>query len=94
MSRQTILRHPGLTYPKRYSVRMRLFFVVLTKPLCESSAIHITKENNAMANQWTLWKVIEGGEKWKALENIEENNNTEIYIKNKFKGIGKSYFGF
>ncbi|CAB4473022.1 unnamed protein product [Rhizophagus irregularis] len=36
--------------------------------------------------------VIEGGEKWKALENIEDNNNTGIYI-NEFKGIGKSYFG-
>ncbi|RIA82176.1 hypothetical protein C1645_743972 [Glomus cerebriforme] len=99
---------------------MRLFFVVLAKPLGESSAVHITEENNTIdgkpfreneltvfelkkliwkelngneegsnkANQWTLWKVedfIEGGEKWKALEDIEDNN-TEIFIKYELNG--------
>ncbi|RGB32201.1 hypothetical protein C1646_670319 [Rhizophagus diaphanus] len=39
-------------------------------------------------------KVIEGGEKWKALalKNIEDNNNTEIYIKNEFKGYGDNSY--
>jgi Crinkler effector protein N-terminal domain len=99
---------------------MRIFFVVLAKPLGEASAIHITEENNTIdgktlhendlttfelkkliwkelvgneegsnkANQWTLWKVedlIEGGEKWKALEDIEDSN-TETFIKHKLNG--------
>ncbi|CAG8715146.1 11451_t:CDS:2 [Funneliformis caledonium] len=84
---------------------MRLFFVVLAKPLGQSSAVHITEENNTIGkliwkelyggevgsnrvNQWTLWKVkdlIEGDEKWKALEDIEDSN-TETFIKNELKG--------
>ncbi|GBC46811.2 hypothetical protein RIR_jg20895.t1 [Rhizophagus irregularis DAOM 181602=DAOM 197198] len=61
---------------------MRLFFVVLAKPLGESSA-KVKK-----ANQWKLWKVkdlIKGTKKWKALEGIEDSN-TETVIKNELKG--------
>src|SRR5437763_12714422 len=99
---------------------MRLFFVILAKPLGQSSAVYITKENNTIddktfredeltvfelkkliwkelygnkegsnkTNQWTLWKVenlIEEGEEWKALGNIEDND-AKSHIKKKLNG--------
>ncbi|CAG8664984.1 2659_t:CDS:2 [Funneliformis mosseae] len=105
---------------------MRLFFVVLAKPLGQSSAVHITEENNTIGgktfheneltifelkkliwkelyggevgsnrvNQWTLWKVkdlIEGDEKWKALEDIEDIEDTmglkEVFSADTPKGV-------
>ncbi|RGB28054.1 hypothetical protein C1646_673511 [Rhizophagus diaphanus] len=43
-------------------------------------------KNSNKANQWTLWKIedlIEDGDNWKALENIEDSN-TETFIKHGF----------
>src|SRR5437016_4138089 len=55
---------------------MRLFFVVLAKPLGESSAVHITKENNVIGDKTfredeltvfelkkLIWKELNGNEK-------------------------------
>ena len=94
---------------------MKIFFVVLTKPLRAPSAVYIKEitpigneyfhedqltifelkkliwqqlnDDEGLANSITLWKVeglIEGGEKWKTLEIIEDD--IEIYIENELKG--------
>ena len=58
---------------------MRLFFVVLTKPLGESSAVHITKENNIIGDKtfredeltvFELKKLM-----WKELKGNEDGSN-------------------
>uniref|UniRef100_U9UVU4 Uncharacterized protein n=1 Tax=Rhizophagus irregularis (strain DAOM 181602 / DAOM 197198 / MUCL 43194) TaxID=747089 RepID=U9UVU4_RHIID len=84
-----------ISLPANIGSKCVYFFVVLAKPLGESSAVHITEENNTIdvgneegsnkANQWTLWKVEDFIE---ALEDIEDSN-TETFIKH--NSMVKSY---